>query len=69
VSAGVVDGEADRVALHLWVVTHGMVALELAGRQQATVTNLDRHYEEALGAQDARAFFEHCGYRALVQPF
>jgi transposase len=23
----------------------------------------------ALGARDARAFFEHCGYRAMVQPF
>jgi transposase len=23
----------------------------------------------ALSAQDARAFFEHCGYRATVQPF
>jgi transposase len=23
----------------------------------------------ALSAQDARAFFEHCGYRAMVQPF
>jgi transposase len=23
----------------------------------------------ALGAKDARGFFEHCGYRAMVQPF
>jgi transposase len=22
-----------------------------------------------LSAQDARGFFEHCGYRAMVQPF
>ena len=23
----------------------------------------------ALSAQEARGFFEHCGYRAMVQPF
>jgi len=23
----------------------------------------------ALGAEDARGFFEHCGYRVVVQPF
>ena len=23
----------------------------------------------ALSAQDAREFYEHCGYRAMVQPF
>jgi hypothetical protein len=33
---------------------YAMVALELAGRQQATVTDLDRHYEEALALATAQ---------------
>jgi len=41
----VVDEDVDRVALHLWSVTHGIVALELAGRLPASVTDRDRHYE------------------------
>jgi AcrR family transcriptional regulator len=32
VDAGVLHGDPDDVALHLWAVAHGMVGLELAGR-------------------------------------
>lgn len=37
------DGEPDRVALHLWVVVHGMVNLELNGQLPAAGTEPDAY--------------------------
>jgi AcrR family transcriptional regulator len=47
VDAGVLRGDPEEVALHLWAVAHGMVSLELAGRlPDGTVP--DEGYERAL---------------------
>ena len=47
VDAGVLRGDPEEVALHLWAVAHGMVSLELAGRlPDGTVP--DEAYERAL---------------------
>jgi len=44
--AGVFIGDnAERIAFHLWAVSHGMVSLELAGHQPA---DADVAYEESL---------------------
>ncbi|MFL6062710.1 MAG: TetR-like C-terminal domain-containing protein [Marmoricola sp.] len=44
--AGLVrGGEAERIAFHLWAVSHGMVSLELAGHLR---DDADRAYEEAM---------------------
>lgn len=44
VDAGVLRGDPERIAVHLWVVTHGMVSLELAG----ALDKSDERYAEAL---------------------
>jgi AcrR family transcriptional regulator len=47
VDEGVLRGDPEEVALHLWAVAHGMVSLELAGRlPDGTVP--DEAYERAL---------------------
>jgi AcrR family transcriptional regulator len=47
VAAGVLHGDPEGIALHLWAVVHGMVGLELAGRLPEG--NLaDTAYERAL---------------------
>jgi AcrR family transcriptional regulator len=38
-------GEAERIAFHLWSVSHGMVSLELAGHQRGDAAQA---YEEAM---------------------
>ena len=47
VDAGVLCGEPDAIALHLWALAHGMVGLELAGRLPGDVPAEDA-YERAL---------------------
>ncbi len=47
VDAGVLRGDADGIALHLWAVAHGMVGLELAGRLPGGVPAEDA-YDRAL---------------------
>jgi hypothetical protein len=49
VSAGVLAGDPDRIALHLWVVAHGMVSLELSGQSPLPADEAEQAYEEALG--------------------
>ena len=49
-AAGVVTGDPERVARHLWTVTHGAVSLELAGRLPALGQDPADAYEEALVA-------------------
>ncbi|WP_299570248.1 TetR/AcrR family transcriptional regulator [uncultured Williamsia sp.] len=50
VGAGSMTGDPDRIAMHLWVVAHGMVGLELSGRTFADDTDAERsaRYDEAL---------------------
>ena len=45
---GTVGDVAERIALHLWSVSHGMVSLELAGHLPADAAARDVAYEEAL---------------------
>jgi len=47
VDAGVLHGDPEAVALHLWAVAHGMVSLELAGRLPDG-TSPDEAYGRAL---------------------
>ena len=47
--AGVFVGDdAERIAFHLWAVSHGMVSLELAGHLAAGAAARDTAYEESL---------------------
>jgi AcrR family transcriptional regulator len=48
VDAGVLRGDPDGIALHLWAVAHGMVGLELAGRLPAGAGDADEAYDRAL---------------------
>jgi AcrR family transcriptional regulator len=48
VAAGLLAGDPDRIALHLWSVAHGMVALELAGMLAGTAEEAAQRYLEAL---------------------
>ena len=46
-------GTAERIALHLWAVTHGMVGLELAGHLPGEPTEREAAYAEALAFSSA----------------
>jgi len=48
VELGALVGDPDQIALHFWVVAHGMVSLELSGRLPATPDDAARRYDEAL---------------------
>ncbi|GAA1882631.1 TetR/AcrR family transcriptional regulator [Williamsia serinedens] len=48
VDAGLLTGDVDRIASHLWVVAHGMVGLELSGRAFHDDGPADARYDEAL---------------------
>jgi AcrR family transcriptional regulator len=41
-------GTAERIARHLWAVSHGMVSLELAGHLPADAEESDAAYDDAL---------------------
>jgi len=41
-------GPAERIARHLWAVTHGMVSLELAGHLPGDATERQADYDDAL---------------------
>ena len=45
---GVLAGDPERIALHLWVVAHGMVSLELSGQLPVPTHDAARRYDEAL---------------------
>jgi AcrR family transcriptional regulator len=47
-AAGVLVGDPDHVARHLWTVVHGFVGLELAGRLPTLGQDPAESYEEAL---------------------
>src|SRR5215218_9979060 len=51
--AGVLTGDPERIARHLWTVTHGAVSLELAGRLPTLGQDPEQAYEEALVAAAA----------------
>ena len=46
-------GTAERIALHLWAVSHGMVGLELAGHLPGDATEGEAAYAEALAFSSA----------------
>jgi hypothetical protein len=48
VAAGLLDGDPERIALHLWSVAHGMVGLELAGTLGVPADDAERLYGESL---------------------
>lgn len=48
VAAGILVGDPDRIALHLWVVAHGMVSLELSGHLPVPPDRVSQAYDEAL---------------------
>ncbi len=48
VEQGDLVGDPDRVALHLWVVAHGMVSLELSGQLPGRAENAAARYDDAL---------------------
>ncbi|MFK8906938.1 TetR-like C-terminal domain-containing protein [Streptomyces sp. YS-3] len=48
VEDGLMAGDAERIAVHLWAVLHGMVGLELAGRLPVPADAVEQAYEEAL---------------------
>lgn len=48
IDAGVLHGDPDGIALHLWAVAHGMVGLELAGRLPDGAGDADEAYDRAL---------------------
>ena len=60
-SAGVLTGEPERVARHLWTVAHGAVSLELAGRLPALGQDAEEAYDEALVAAAAPFLVERRG--------
>jgi AcrR family transcriptional regulator len=47
-SGALVAGDAERTALHLWAVSHGMVSLELAGHIQGDAAERAALYTDAL---------------------
>jgi AcrR family transcriptional regulator len=47
-SGALVAGDAERTALHLWAVSHGMVSLELAGHIQGDAAQRAALYTDAL---------------------
>jgi len=51
--AGAMTGDPERIARHLWTVTHGAVSLELAGRLPLLGQSPEQAYEEALVAAAA----------------
>jgi AcrR family transcriptional regulator len=48
VTAGILVGDPGRIGLHLWVVAHGMVSLELSGLLTLSAEEAARTYDEAL---------------------
>ena len=42
------DGAAERIALYLWAVSHGMVSLELAGQLPGELDAREALYRDAL---------------------
>jgi AcrR family transcriptional regulator len=48
VAAGLLIGDPERIALHLWAVAHGMVSLELSGRLPPSAQKTAEAYDEAL---------------------
>lgn len=48
VAAGILVGDPERIALHLWVVAHGMISLELSGRLPLPAEAAAQAYDEAL---------------------
>jgi AcrR family transcriptional regulator len=48
VAAGLLIGDPERIALHLWAVAHGMVSLELSGRLPPSAQETAQAYDEAL---------------------
>ena len=46
--AGLLTGEPEHIARHLWTVSHGAVSLELAGRSPSLGQEQEAAYEEAL---------------------
>ena len=48
VVAGALHGDPERIALHLWVVAHGMVSLELSGQSPLAAETAEYAYDEAL---------------------
>lgn len=47
--AGVLRGaDAERIAMHLWAVSHGMVSLEIAGHVEGDEQQRAAHYVDAL---------------------
>jgi len=48
VAAGTLVGDPERIALHLWVVTHGMISLEFSGRLPLPADAAAQAYDEAL---------------------
>jgi AcrR family transcriptional regulator len=51
--AGVMTGDPERIARHLWIVAHGAVSLELAGRLPAGGQPPEEAYDDALAAAAA----------------
>ncbi len=43
-----VSGDPDRIALHLWAVSHGMLSLELNGKLPAPLGSAEEQYVQAL---------------------
>lgn len=48
VERGIFAGDPERIALHLWVVAHGMVSLELSRMLPIPPKDAARRYEEAM---------------------
>ena len=44
----IVGGDAERIALHLWAISHGMVSLELAGHLAGDAAAREAAYRDAL---------------------
>lgn len=57
-AAGVLVGEPERIALHLWVVAHGMISLEISGQLPLPPEAAAQAYDEAL-AFAAMPFLSH----------
>lgn len=49
VDAGILVGDPERIALHLWAVAHGMVSLELTAQLPVAPEVAEQAYREALG--------------------
>ena len=48
IESGDLAGDAERIALHLWVVAHGMVSLELSGHISTSPDDAEQLYDQAL---------------------